>query len=122
MGMGTCTMSCAVWVDATKARYSGKPTMMTPSTMMRCENAFKNGLRSTISILHFLLNVAELDHGEHHHDGHQHHRLRSRSAHVHGLEAVVVDLVDQDRGVLPWAALRGGVHDGEGVEEGIDHV
>ena len=58
------------------------------------------------SVVHLLLDVAELDHRQRDDDDHQHHRLRGRAAEVERLEAVEVHLVDEDRGVLAGPALR----------------
>ena len=50
-------------------------------------------------------------------------RLGRRAAQVEADEAVVVDLVDQDRRRLAGPAGRGNrMDDAEGVEEGVDHV
>ena len=77
----------AVCVDATKARYSGKATINTPSTITRWLRTTRVRLRSTMmaepsSVLHFLFDVAELDDGQCDDDHHQHHRLRGRAAQV----------------------------------------
>src|SRR3990167_7718457 len=98
--MGTCTMSCAVCVLATKVMYSGKAMMTMPRMSTKCEMAVARGRRSTISVIHLAFYVTELDDGEHHHDGHQHHGLRGRAAQVERLETVVIHLVDQDGRVL----------------------
>src|SRR5450432_1688542 len=122
--------------------------MATPSSRMPCETKSSRGRRSTItagrraaprpaapprgaaneesvgvpSVVHFLLDEAELDDGERDDDRHQHHRLRRRATEVERLEAIVVDLVDEDRRVLARASFGRRIDDAEGVEEGVDNV
>ncbi|KZS01422.1 Uncharacterized protein APZ42_001930, partial [Daphnia magna] len=74
------------------------------------------------SVLDFFLDKTELHHRQRHHDQHQDHRLRGRAAHVQRLEAVVVNLVNQNGRVFAGTALGGGVDDAEGVKKGINHV
>ena len=52
------------------------------------------------------LDIPELDDGQHDHDGHQYHRLGSRTAEIKAQEAVMEDLVDQDVGRPRGTALR----------------
>src|SRR4051812_1564166 len=103
------------------AMITGNITRAAPSTRTRCEKKVSTGRFSTsISVLHFLLDEAELDDRERHHDQHQHHGLRGRSIDVERLEAVVVKLVDEDRRLLARAAVRGRIDDGKGLEESVD--
>src|SRR3990172_10795095 len=123
-------ISSSLSVEATKVTYSGKATAATPSSSTACVNSVSQGRFSTISsraarrpsVLHRALDEAELDHGERDDDEHQDHRLRRRAAEVGRLDPVVVDLVDEDLGRLPRAALRGGVDHAEGFEEGVNDV
>jgi hypothetical protein len=69
--------------------------------------------RASPSVVHLLLDEAELDDGERDDDRHQHHRLRRRAAEVERLEAVVVDLVDEDPRCPCPAAFRRCVDDAE---------
>ena len=48
--------------------------------------------------MHLALDEAELNERERDDDGHQHDRLHRRAAEIERLEAVLVNLVDQDRG------------------------
>ena len=76
MDMGMLLEICsAVWVEATKVRYSGKATMLTPSSKIRCDSKSRPGRRSIMSVLHFLFDEAELNDGERHHNEHQNHGL-----------------------------------------------
>src|SRR5438132_1222660 len=114
--MRTSTGSISVMKIIQKHRpRSGKRKYTTANA----DSSERAGRRSTIwaSVLNLLLDVVELDHRQHDDDDHQHHRLGSRAAEVEGLEAVVVDLVDEDRRLLAGAALSGRVDDREGVEE-----
>src|SRR4051794_30706104 len=113
--------------------------MSTPTSITPCESALRSGRRSTItarrraaarraapprgaaneesvaaaSVVHLVLDEAELDHRERDHDRHQHHRLRRRAAEVERLEAVEVQLVDEHRGFLARAAFGRRVDDAE---------
>src|SRR5687768_12437219 len=119
--MGTCwTISWEVLVEAMKVTNTGNAITKTPSRRIACARKVPKGRRSIMSILHPFLDVAELHHGQRDHDRHQDHRLRRGAPEVQRLHAVVVHLVDQDRGVLAGPALRGGIDDREGVEEGVD--
>src|SRR3954467_13058456 len=107
--MGTLRMSSSVRVEATKVMYSGNAITRIPAIRIACENAVSQGRCSTISILHFPLDVAELHHRQSNDDQHQDHRLRGGAAEVGALHAVVVHLVDQDLRGARGTALRGGI-------------
>src|SRR5439155_23892874 len=79
------------------------------------------GSRSSL-ILNLALDIAELQDGERDNDDHQHHRLRVGSTEVESLEAVGIDLVDEDLRSLPRTAAGRGVDDAERVEEREDDV
>jgi hypothetical protein len=72
--------------------------------------------------MHFAFDVAKLQHRQPDHNGHQHYRLRGRATEVHGFEAVKVDLVDQDGGVLTRATSGGGVHNSKGFKKSVHRV
>src|SRR5436309_922235 len=101
---------------------------MTPRISTACENTVSQGRFSTMSarpatsVLHLLLDEAELRYRERDHDNHQHHRLRRRAAEVARFDAVVVDLVHEDLRRTGGPALRRGVDHAESVEERVDDV
>src|SRR6185436_6202989 len=125
-------ISSYVSVEATKVTYSGKATITTPRISTRWRRNVRIGRFSTIrirrlfrcpcSVLHLLLDEAELHHRERDDDEHQDHRLRGGAAEVARLHAVVVDLVDEDLGGGGRPALRRGVDHAEGLEERVDDV
>src|SRR4051812_29182706 len=94
-----------------RAITTGNITSSAPQTSSRCEKKVRAGRRSIMRfcrgrrwmpslVLHLLLHEAELDDRQGDHDGHEDDRLRRRAVDVQRLEAVVVDLVDQDGGFL----------------------
>ena len=80
------------------------------------------GGHHVLLILHALFDKAELENGQRHDHDHQYHRLRCRSAQIKRLEAIVINLVNQNGCVLARPALRGGIDNAESVEKGINHV
>src|SRR5712692_1600924 len=105
--------------------YTGKATISTPSTRTACAANVSQGRFSTIcslSIMHPALDEAELEDREGDYDCHEHHRLRRRAAEIERAETIVVDLEHENFRCLGRAALRHGMDDPEGLEEGVDDV
>src|SRR5258708_34548238 len=80
------------------------------------------GRFSTMLILDLALDEAELGDGKRDHDQHEDHRLRRRAAEIPRLDAVVVDLIDEDLGRAGGPALRGRIAHPERAEERIEQV
>src|SRR5450759_3412040 len=115
-------MRSAVWVEATKAMYSGNATTAMLAISSAWQRKVSQGRFSIMSVLHLAFDIAELHHGKADDDRHQDHRLRRGPAPVQALEAIVEHLVHQGRGRSGRYALRGCVEDAKGVEKGVHQV
>jgi hypothetical protein len=125
-GIGFCTMICSAVCagDEGQVHREGPPARHAQGQVRQEGRGAVLAWRGDLvqSVVDLLLDIAEL-----------HHRqaitmiisttdCAAELPRSMRLEAVVVDLVDQDGGVLARAAEVDGVDDGEGVEERVDDV